>query len=206
MSIEAYRILSYGTIGLGFLLALLTFRLLSAEQKKESPRRDILQSTYVFMAFSLTLCVIGLASEFLKPANTETKQIAIPSGPRPIAIITDPVILREVKRASEEFLSYLDNMDVKGAYDIAGEEFREFTDLSRMKEYTELFRNPMGKLTTPRSINSVWSMEFPIGNKIIQGVSIEYASRFERRPTVRESVWLLPTGVGTYKVSAYNFY
>lgn len=199
---DAYRILSYGTIGLGFLLALLAFRLLSTEQRKDSPRRSILNSTYVFMAFSLTLCIIGLASELLKPTFIERN----PSGPRPIAIITDPAILREVKRASEEFLSHLDNMDVKGAYDSAGEEFREITDLSRMKEHTELFRKPMGKLAAPRTINSVWSMEFPTGNKMTQGVSIEYASNFELKPTLRESIWLLPTGVGTYKIFAYSFY
>lgn len=121
-------------------------------------------------------------------------------------MITDPVTLREVKRASEEFLSYLDDMDVKGAYEIASDEFREFSDLSRMKQYTEMFRNPMGKLASPRSVNSVWSMEFPAGNRVIQGVSIEYSSVFEQRPNVRETVWLLPASMGTYKVLAYNLY
>ncbi|HQU32164.1 MAG: hypothetical protein HRU72_05620 [Planctomycetia bacterium] len=203
---DAYRILSYGTVGLGFLLALLAFRLLSGEQKQKSPRVAILRATYAFMAFSLILCVIGLASDLIKPTKSITQSITNPSAPRPIAMISDPAILREVKRASEEFLGYLDKMEVKAAYDITGDEFREFTDLARMKEYVELYRAPMGKLLTPRSINSVWSMEFPIGNKTVQGVSIEYVSSFEKKQIVRESVWLLPTGVGSYKVFAYNFF
>lgn len=55
-------ILQYGVIGLGFLLAVLAYRLLSSEQRVKIPRKKMLYSIYVFMLFSVTLCVIGFYS------------------------------------------------------------------------------------------------------------------------------------------------
>ena len=54
------NILSYGVIGLGFLLALLSYRLLSNEQKRDVPRKSILNSILIFMVFSVLLCLVGL--------------------------------------------------------------------------------------------------------------------------------------------------
>ena len=62
-------ILSYGVIGLGFLLAFLTFRLLSNEQKNEKPRKSILNACYLFMVFSLILTGFGFASEIFGSSN-----------------------------------------------------------------------------------------------------------------------------------------
>jgi hypothetical protein len=70
--IDVAQILSYGVIGLGFLLALLAFWLLTREQKKRKPDSNILRATYVFMAFSVALCAIGGVAELSKdrPAPT----------------------------------------------------------------------------------------------------------------------------------------
>lgn len=65
-------ILSYGVVGLGFLLAFLAYTLLGREQQKEQPNRSILVAIHVFMIFSATLCVLGLGSEYLRER---------PSGP-----------------------------------------------------------------------------------------------------------------------------
>jgi uncharacterized FlaG/YvyC family protein len=64
--INAYDILKLGVIGLGFLLALLAYRLLRAEQKRDTSRPAIIRSIYVFMGFSLLLCIVGFFSEFAK--------------------------------------------------------------------------------------------------------------------------------------------
>jgi hypothetical protein len=53
-------ILKFGIIGFGSILAILTFWLLSAEQKKANPRRSILMAIYVFMVFSIIMVVFGL--------------------------------------------------------------------------------------------------------------------------------------------------
>lgn len=53
-------ILGMGSTGLGFLLAFLAFRMLRSEQHKESVRKPMLYAVFVFMAFSLALCLIGI--------------------------------------------------------------------------------------------------------------------------------------------------
>ena len=62
--LDVVKILGYGVLGLGFLLALLAYRLLSKEQGKETPSPDTFRAIYVFMGFSLALCVLGLVSQF----------------------------------------------------------------------------------------------------------------------------------------------
>ncbi len=72
MNVDPYQILSYGVIGLGFLLAFLAYRLLTREQQRDEPRPSMVRAIYTFMAFSLFLCVIGFGSEFSKSnANLE---------------------------------------------------------------------------------------------------------------------------------------
>lgn len=65
-SINAIEFIKYGVIGLGFLLAVLSYMLLVKEQKNEHPRKSMLYSIGVFMAFSLMICSIGLISELIK--------------------------------------------------------------------------------------------------------------------------------------------
>lgn len=61
-NLSVYQILSYGVIGLGFLLAFFAYRLLALEQQG-TPREAIIKAIYYFMGFSILLCVIGFASE-----------------------------------------------------------------------------------------------------------------------------------------------
>lgn len=49
-NMDVLKILQIGVIGLGFLLALLSYLLLMKEQKQDKPRPDILKSIYVFMS------------------------------------------------------------------------------------------------------------------------------------------------------------
>jgi hypothetical protein len=73
-NVDVAKVLSYGVIGLGFLLALLAYRLITKEQQREQVRPDVLRATYVFMAFSLTLCGAGLISESLRGSGRESSQ------------------------------------------------------------------------------------------------------------------------------------
>jgi hypothetical protein len=64
--LDPVKLLSYGAIGLGCILAILAFFLLRKEQDREAPRRAMLTSVYVFMAFSLALALAGFVSEQLR--------------------------------------------------------------------------------------------------------------------------------------------
>lgn len=68
-TLNAFEILSYGVIGLGFLLAVLAYMLLLKEQKLKDPRASMLNAINRFMLFSVFLCSIGIVSEIVKSFN-----------------------------------------------------------------------------------------------------------------------------------------
>ena len=70
-TVDPSKVLSYGAIGLGFLLAALSFLLLSAEQRRTEIRPTMLRATYVFMAFSLALSAFGFGVELYKFGRLE---------------------------------------------------------------------------------------------------------------------------------------
>ncbi len=75
---KAFEILGYGVIGLGFLLAFLAYRLLMAEQKRSTVRKNMLTAIKIFMGFSFSLCGLGLASELLKrPGYTDPENAQV---------------------------------------------------------------------------------------------------------------------------------
>jgi hypothetical protein len=78
-NMDVIKILGYGIIGLGFLLALMAFNLLSKEQKKDEPNEKILASINRFMMFSIALSALGLGSEIIRPlmSSTETIQTSV---------------------------------------------------------------------------------------------------------------------------------
>jgi len=79
-NLNAFEILSYGVIGLGFLLAVLAYFLLNREQKLDNVRDSMLKAINRFMVFSFSLCTIGIMSEMLKayvPNNLQTHSTMI---------------------------------------------------------------------------------------------------------------------------------
>ncbi len=65
-NLDIPEILKFGVIGLGFLLALLSFYLLRIEQKKDEHDKIVINSIRLFMLFSIIVLLIGLFSEFIK--------------------------------------------------------------------------------------------------------------------------------------------
>jgi hypothetical protein len=94
---DPIRALSYGVIGLGFLLAFLAYRLLAKEQARADVRTGSLTATYVFMAFSICLTGIGLYSE-INQANHKTPP---PPDLRSLTAFIDNPILEAVRKAAE---------------------------------------------------------------------------------------------------------
>ena len=59
------NLLTYGAIGLGLSLAILTYRLIQTEQSKPIPRSLIINTTYAYMILTIILSLIGFISESL---------------------------------------------------------------------------------------------------------------------------------------------
>jgi len=74
-NLDVLKILSLGVVGLGFLLAVLAYRLLVKEQEhsrlagpsevSQAAHRPFIRAIYAFMAFSLLLCILGLIAQVL---------------------------------------------------------------------------------------------------------------------------------------------
>jgi hypothetical protein len=71
------EILKFGIIGLGAIMAILSFWLLRNEQDKPQPRKAILHSIYIFMAFSLLLTITGMLAPAISRSTT-TKGYVVP--------------------------------------------------------------------------------------------------------------------------------
>jgi len=63
---DIVRILSFGVVGLGFLLAIMAYNLLRKEQKRETPHASVLKSISQFMSFSIVMAALGLGSELIR--------------------------------------------------------------------------------------------------------------------------------------------
>jgi len=68
--LDIVEILKIGAIGLGFLLALLSFLLIKEEQKKKKPSKVIINATRTFMFFSIVILILGILSGFAKSDQT----------------------------------------------------------------------------------------------------------------------------------------
>lgn len=66
-NLNVLEILKLGAIGLGFLLALLSYRLLVKEQSQTKPREAILNAVRTYMIFAITLVLIASIGEFVNP-------------------------------------------------------------------------------------------------------------------------------------------
>ena len=73
-NLNVLEILKLGAIGLGFLLALLSYRLLVKEQSQTEPRESILKAVRTYMIFALTLVLIASIGEFVNPKKTSTTE------------------------------------------------------------------------------------------------------------------------------------
>jgi hypothetical protein len=71
-NINVIQVLSLGAIGLGFFLAIFSYRLLSREQDKKEPRPALLRSITLYMAFAIVLVVLGVAGRYIdRPAERQ---------------------------------------------------------------------------------------------------------------------------------------
>jgi hypothetical protein len=67
-NLDVVDILRLGAIGLGFLLALMSYRLLAKEQTNKEARPAILGAIKTYMGFALILVLLATVSEIVKLA------------------------------------------------------------------------------------------------------------------------------------------
>jgi hypothetical protein len=126
-NVNVVDILRLGAIGLGFLLALMAYRLLAKEQAKEVPREAILLATRSYMLFAIVLVVVAAIAELIKPMTTTTA-------------ISD-------NKPAFNFDDYLAKMRIQYAHAATPEQFRR-GELAELKEETLVLELPAGTCKT----------------------------------------------------------
>jgi hypothetical protein len=122
--IDVVKVLGYGVIGLGFLLAFMAYRLLSAEQKKIKPTDRMLKAIREYMFFSIAITILGgvflLADKFIPAPKIDNGEI---TKPTPCPTITPNPVKVEI---SESIGNELRNIElVDGAAKITVKGFSE---------------------------------------------------------------------------------
>lgn len=94
-NLNVFQILSLGSIGLGFFLGVLSYRLLTQEQRVEKPRPALIRSIYAYMVFALALVVLGIVGQTVnsKPSNTATSE--------DLTVLTDVFAKRRTEYAQD---------------------------------------------------------------------------------------------------------
>ena len=124
-NINVYQILSYGVIGLGFLLAFLAYHLLRREQQRE-PRKEFLGAIYVFMVFSVALCILGFISEL---SNNKFKDQGSP-------LEVDKEFTIDINEIASNFEPYFkDDSTKKHFFSTIRQLINKREDLKRYKSY-----------------------------------------------------------------------
>ncbi|MFA0960668.1 peptidoglycan-binding protein [Roseivirga sp. BDSF3-8] len=113
MDLPVVDILGMGTAGLGFLLAFLSFRMLTKEQGRDMVRQPMLFAIYIFMIFSIALCGFGLVSQpLLAKGDNEGNE---PTDCR-LEVDQAEKKLEECKRVNEEALTPATLALISGEY------------------------------------------------------------------------------------------
>jgi len=192
------RILSIGSIGLGFLLAYLAYRLLNKEQSIDKPRNLILNGIYRFMIFSFGLCILGFSSEIYRVIHPAP----LPNSNDSALYWPTPDELQMVRKQAEEFLMLVDKKDYQQIYASYSSQFRaqlQFSDFERAAINYDL---QFGLFKGRKFMVAIKGMGgAPDGQRLFY--QVYFVSHHELIPNTGEMVTLSKADDGTFKV--WNF-
>ena len=201
---DIIRILSIGTIGLGFLLAFLAFTLLRKEQSIDSPRPQMLGSISRYMIFSFALCMIGLSSEwfhtYLPPTHKATDMQPPVAGLFPVHPDEQPSAIKAI----DALLGKLDAQQFRDAYDNDLPVIKKnetYIDFENQAAFTE---KTFGKRKSRMVFLAQQNLGFTINDRYEPFYTFYYISSFESVPIAIEIVNLTKASDGTFKTYYYT--
>ena len=117
-NIDIVQILSYGTIGLGFFMALFSYWLILKEQKvKPEPRKLMLSTIQRFMIYSLVLCVIGGVFKYLDEKLKASPILVQQNGRIKVKLISSKFIkdtsVGDIEKTCKDIQKILDQQAAK---------------------------------------------------------------------------------------------
>lgn len=199
-SVDVARILGLGTIGLGFLLALLAFRLLQKEQAKDRPRDGLLRATNRFMLFSGVLCLMGLTIEIVR--------IIRPAVELPVAQSVgywalEPSEQKECIASAEQFLGLIAGKRVKDAYAMFDGRVKTRISLSDFEHQCDLVWQAFGA-NQGRRFDSGLKGITPFPDGPIMVYHVNFIAAFEKTSLAAVTVTSVKDGNGVFSPIGFN--
>jgi len=136
------NLISYGAIGLGLALAILTFKLLNNEQKKQNPNSNIIISSYGFMILSIVISSAGFISESTNKKHEHAKVLKENDKLTTQNIILLSTIER-LKATNQQFDKIKHTLDT--LLDIKGSILSKSQTISQVKSELVLIQETMKK-------------------------------------------------------------
>lgn len=130
--------LSYGGIGLGLALAILTYRIIICEQKKSNPNIKIMFLTYGFMILSIIMSGFGFALEIKKTENLKEENEKI--------VFQNTLLqnkLERLKENNDKFEKIKHSLDL--LLDVKGSLIKKSDTISNIKSELILIQQTMKK-------------------------------------------------------------
>jgi hypothetical protein len=198
------QILGYGTIGLGFLLAFLAYRLLNREQSIESPREGILKAISKFMIFSFSLCGLGLSSELAREYFAKNDKII--KTLNPVDGSVGPLTIDELNQtrdAAERFLNQLDAGDYQQAYDGLPNNLKMSLRFSDFREQATSVSAGFG-VTKDRKFDGSYKGRGQGPEGMVMYYTINFRANYENALNAADSVTFIRDDNANFRVVYYS--
>lgn len=130
--------LSYGGIGLGLALAVLTYKIIAIEQKKSNPNINIIFLTYGFMILSIIMAGFGFISEIKNSDNLKEENEKI--------VFENTILQTKIERLKEnndKFEKIKHSLDL--LLDIKGSLIKKSDTISNIKSELIMIQESMKK-------------------------------------------------------------
>jgi hypothetical protein len=200
---DVARILSFGTVGLGFLLAFLAYQLLRKEQSVEHPRENILKAINYYMMFSISLCILGLASEVYRDFshNNASTQTAVQNTNTPLPL--DPHDQPVAIEVADNFLSKINTNDIAGAYAMLDSMAKHMVPFSTFSAQCRLIKNAFGA-GNGRIFNSAFRGTGATPDGTTMYYVVNFQTSYEKDPNANEVVSMTKNDAGSFEVASFN--
>lgn len=162
------------------------------------------------MKQSFRLALLAAALALAAAAQAQLKPPASAAPPKPAAATApaatasaNPEMENAGKLAAQAWLLLLDRKDWGTAWDASALVFRQSVPLGSWMDGIPKVRDPFGPLVERQAVEAVYKTTMP-GRPAGHYVSVMFASKFDKNPSVQEVVTTVREADGRWRVAGYT--
>jgi hypothetical protein len=154
------------------------------------------------------LCACALAAQAqLKPPATAASPAAAPASQAPAGasngVISNPEFEKAGEIAAHAWLLLLDRKDWGTAWDASSGVFRQSVPLGTWMDNIPKLRDPLGRFIERQPGEAIYKRTLA-GRPDADYVTVEFTSKFDKKPVVQELVTTVRESDGRWRVTGYQ--